>query len=129
MSGSLLDTSAVVALPDEIDASTGPAAVSVITVGELHAGVLRAADEHQRELRQERLEGVYALFDPIPVDAAVAARYGDVLAQARVEGRAEKPMDLLIIATAAATGRTLVTRDRRQAALARSMGLPVIEPR
>jgi predicted nucleic acid-binding protein len=51
-----------------------------------------------------------------------------VLAHARVERRTAKPIDLLIIATASATKRTLVTRDRKQAALARSLGEDVIEP-
>lgn len=59
----------------------------------------------------------------------MAARYGDALAHARSERRAEKATDLLIVATAAATDRTLVTRDRRQAGFARSLGLPVLEPR
>jgi predicted nucleic acid-binding protein len=56
------------------------------------------------------------------VDEAVARRYGEVLAMARREGRTAKASDLLIIATARATGRRLVTRDERQARLARAAG-------
>ena len=128
MSGALLDSS-VVAVPR---GSTGTlpehSAVSVVTLGELHGGVLSAPDEAVRDHRERVVEAVSALFEPIEVDACVAMHYGQVLAHARKEGRERQPMDLLIIATAAATGRTLITRDRKQAALARSFGVDVAEP-
>ena len=65
-------------------------------------------------------------FEPIPVDEAIATVYGEVLALARSNGRASKATDLLIVATASATGRTLATNDQAQASLARMANVPVI---
>jgi predicted nucleic acid-binding protein len=52
-------------------------------------------------------------------------RAGDILAAARAAQRIITATDLLIIATAAATGRVLHTRDRRQATLAQAAGVPL----
>lgn len=126
MSGALLDTSIVIA--DEETASTGrptTAAISVVTLGELRAGVLRAHNDQVRAARQARLVAVRARLAPLPVDDAVAEHYGDALAHARSVGRAAKATDLLIIATARATGRSLHTLDRAQASLARELGVVV----
>ena len=54
-----------------------------------------------------------------------AESYGDLLSTARAGRRATKATDLLIIATARATGRTLVTLDDAQASLARLAGVAV----
>lgn len=127
MSGSLLDTSVVIAgvgaktldLPES-------AAISVVTLGELHAGVRIARDEATAESRRLRLAAVRDAFAPLVVDEAVAERYGHVLAVARSQRRAAKATDLLIIATAAATGRTLYTHDAAQARLAGAAAVPVV---
>lgn len=126
MNGTVLDTSVLIAF-DEVGALKLPetAAISIITVGELHAGVLLAGSAEIRAGRQARLAALQAMFDPLLVDAHVAHRYGEVLATARRAGRAEKATDLLIVATAAAAGRTLHTLDARQAALAQLVGVPV----
>jgi predicted nucleic acid-binding protein len=120
----LLDTSSLIAdvnaLALEPDAT---AAISVITLGELRAGVNLAADAHSRALRQARLAAVRSIFDPLPVDEIVAEHYGEILARARSSGRSSKATDLLIIATAAATGRTLRTLDHAQAQLAILVGV------
>lgn len=57
------------------------------------------------------------------VDEPVAERFGDVPAIARSRRRATKATDLLIIATAATTGRELVTLDVAQSRLARAAGV------
>jgi predicted nucleic acid-binding protein len=101
------------------------AAISVITIGELRAGVRLAADPHKRSARQARLAAVRATFDPLVVDESVAEHYGEILAAARSQKRASKATDLLIIATAAATGRALYTLDGAQAGLARLLGVAV----
>ena len=126
MTGDLLDTSILIA-PDPGALAQLPeaAAISVVTIGELHAGVLLARDDPARAARRTRLDAVRAAFAPLPVDEPVAERYGQVLAMARSKRRAAKATDLLVIATAAAHGRTLHTRDMRQAALARDAGVPV----
>jgi predicted nucleic acid-binding protein len=98
--------------------SGGAAAISVVTIGELHAGVRLANDHQLRSLRQARLNAVRARFEPIPVDETIAYQYGELLALARSQGRTTKATDLLILATAAATGRTLLTLDESQTSLA-----------
>jgi predicted nucleic acid-binding protein len=127
VSGSLLDTSVLIALDQNRNIELPErAAVSIITLGELHAGVLLAATADVRATRQARLTAVQSAFEPLLVDRQVAQGYGDVLAVARRAGRAEKATDLLIIATAAVTGRTLHTSDARQASLAELAAVPVI---
>jgi predicted nucleic acid-binding protein len=123
--GALLDTSVVVAATVTIGDLPQTAAISVITLGELYAGVQLARSEPARQQRAHRLAAVRAVFQPIPVDEPIAERYGEVLALARSEGRVVKATDLLIIATAAATTRVLHTLDRAQASLARLARVPV----
>jgi len=126
LSGALLDTSVVIGglepLQMELPATM---AISVITLGELRAGVRLAEDPAARAARQTRLNAVRDAFEPIAVDEVVAEHYGDILAAARSAGRSSKATDLLMIATAAATGRVLHTLDKRQAALAQVAGIPL----
>lgn len=128
MSRALLDTSLVIAAGDGDAELPSTAAISVITLGELHAGVLGAPDAPVRAIRAARLAGFRAAYRPLPVDQDVAEQYGRALALARDERRAQKAADLLIIATAAATDRELHTRDIGQAKLARRLGLVVHGP-
>lgn len=129
MTGALLDTSVLIAADAgaELDLPE-TAAISVISLGELHAGVELARHDGLRAARGRRLAAVRAAFAPIDVDQRVAESYGTVLAVARRDGRTVKATDLLIIATAGATARTLVTLDDRQAKLAHSLGQPVEIP-
>jgi predicted nucleic acid-binding protein len=121
----LLDTSILIADAEVVALERGQtAAISVITIGELRAGVALAADAGTRAARQARLAAVRTAFEPLVVDEAVAEHYGEVLAKARSERRTSKATDLLIIATAAATGRVLHTLDAAQAQLARAAGIP-----
>jgi predicted nucleic acid-binding protein len=129
MSGALLDTSILIA--NEADSAKAAAllpasaAISVVTLGELHAGVRLAKDPSVVGVRQQRLTQVRAAFRALPVDEPIAERYGDVLALARSQKRMAKATDLLIIATALATGRDLVTLDRAQRRLAAEAGVVV----
>ena len=124
MSASLLDTSVVIA-HDQAGTLELPetAAISVITIGELRAGVVIARDELIAQARRARLAAVRSAFVALVVDEAVAERYGDVLAVARSQKRAAKATDLLIIATASATARELYTLDGAQARLAQAAGV------
>jgi len=69
--GALLDTSVLIAaagagvLPDA-------AAISVVSIGELRAGVLLARTDAERRARERRLAAVRAAFLPVPVDEAAA---------------------------------------------------------
>lgn len=107
----LADTSVLIAPPE--DAGDEAVVMSVVSVGELHAGVELARDEATRSARLARLSAVVAAVPVLPVDGAVAARYGEVR---RVSGRAPSN-DLWIAATALAHDLGLVTRDERLAAL------------
>jgi hypothetical protein len=124
VSGNLLDTSVLIAHDEEQAIDLPPsAAISVITVGELVAGVALARDTATAAARRRRLLAVRAAFAPLPVDEPVAERYGELLAVARSERRTVKATDVLIIATAAASGRVLHTRDVAQARLADAGGV------
>ncbi|MGH2715992.1 MAG: type II toxin-antitoxin system VapC family toxin [Pseudonocardiaceae bacterium] len=126
MARALLDTSVLVAADERLDLELPPsAAISVITVGELVAGVRLARSPASREERVVRLAAVRRAFLPLPVDEEVAERYGDVLAAARRRRRAVKATDLLIVATALASRRTLYTLDGAQASLAQLVDAPV----
>jgi predicted nucleic acid-binding protein len=125
-SAALLDTSAVIGGIDTLGVDV-PAtmAISVVTLGELRAGVKLASDPAVRASRQRRLNAIREAFEPLPVDEDVAEHYGDALAAARSSGHVTKATDLLILATAAAAGRRLLTLDLRQAGLAQVVGIAV----
>jgi len=110
----LLDTSAVIGPP--VEHREGRWALSVVTLGELEAGVLLAADPSRGAERLRRLAALREEALVLDVDRRVAARYGELRA---VTGRAPSN-DLWIAATALAHERTLVTRDRAMA------GLPLV---
>lgn len=109
----LIDTSVLVrseALGEEIHDEWS---VSVVSVGELEAGVLLAADPGTRAQRLRRLAAILAEAPVLPIDRAIAGRYGELRA---ATGRLPSN-DLWIAATALAYDLTLVTGDRRQVAL------------
>jgi predicted nucleic acid-binding protein len=90
-------------LPDRL-------AVSVITIGELRAGVLAATDVDRRDRRLVTLAGALAL-DPIPVDEQVANAWARLRLRLREEGLRMPVNDSWIAATAIALGVPLVTQD------------------
>jgi len=106
-----LDTSVVIA--SDVPSLDGELAVSAVTLAELHFGVLVAADAGARAERLRRLALVERLFDPLPVDEAVAREYGVLAAAVVTAGRQPRVrvMNLLIAATAKAHGARLYTRN------------------
>ncbi len=107
----LVDTSVLIAPPAMDDGDS--VVMSAISVGELHAGVELARDDATRSRRLARLAALLAAVPVLPVDGAVAARYGELRREA---GRAPSN-DLWIAATALAHDIPVVTRDERLAAL------------
>lgn len=97
-------------------------AVSVITVGELHAGVLAASDVATRDRRLATLEAVRRL-DPLPIDERVASAWARLRVELRDAGRRMPVNDAWIAATALAWDLALLTQDHDYAAVA---GLDVI---
>jgi predicted nucleic acid-binding protein len=91
------------ALPDEL-------AVSIITIGELRAGVLAADAVEIRDRRLRTLTAALAL-DPIPVDDAVAAQWARLRVLLRDSGQRMPVNDSWIAATAMAHGVPVVTQD------------------
>ena len=102
----LLDTSVLVG-PEVPEAD---AAISVISLAELHSAVLRAASPEERARRLQRMATVEACFEPLPVDAAVARECGRLAAL--LGGRDVPDRELLVGATANVHGATVLTRDR-----------------
>ena len=102
-------------LPDEI-------AVSIITIGELRAGVLAAADVNTRDRRLSTLMRALEL-QPIPVDESVADAWARLRVRLRDHGLRMPVNDSWIGATALALGVPIITQDADYLELA---GLDVV---
>ncbi len=112
MASAILDTSVL------IGERSPPAgielAISVVSIGELHFGLLAAAADDLREARAERLGLIEARFpNPLPLDDRVARAWGHL--QAAVARRGGQPRrrfaDLAIAATARAHEAVLITAN------------------
>jgi hypothetical protein len=90
-------------LPDRL-------AVSVITIGELRAGVLAATEVEVRNRRLTTLTQALAL-DPVPIDAAVAEAWAVLRVRLRDLGLRMPVNDAWIAATAMSLGVPVVTQD------------------
>lgn len=91
----------------------GEAAISVISLAELHHGVLVAPNPVQRELRLARLAIIEHEFEPIPVTAEVVRAYGRCAATVARSGRnpRSRAFDLLIAATALTVSASVYTHN------------------
>jgi hypothetical protein len=105
----------VEALPDRL-------AVSVVTIGELRAGVLAATDLATRDRRLATLTAALAL-EPVPIDEEVANAWARLRVTLRDLGLRMAVNDSWIAATAIALGVPVVTQDDDYAEVP---GLPVI---
>lgn len=114
MSRGLADTSLFIAResgrPLDADALPDELAVSIITIGELRAGVLVADTVEARDRRLRTLTAALEL-DPIPVDEAVAAQWARLRVLLRDSGQRMPVNDSWIAATAMAHGVPVVTQD------------------
>jgi predicted nucleic acid-binding protein len=102
-------------LPDEL-------AVSIITIGELRAGVLAASDVTTRDRRLATLTMAMTL-DPVAIDDDVAAQWARLRVMLRDSGLRMSVNDSWIAATAMALQVPIVTQDDDYINLAE---LPVI---
>ena len=86
-------------------------ALSVVSLAEMHFGVLRASGTPALAARVRRLSEVEREFDPIPVDGRVARSYAECAEAVLQAGRNPRPrvFDLLIAATAKVEGAKLYT--------------------
>jgi predicted nucleic acid-binding protein len=99
-SGRAFDASA---LPDDL-------AISIITIGELRAGVLAAVDVDTRDRRLATFSAAQAL-DPIPIDEPVADVWARLRIVMRDSGQRMPVNDSWIAATAISLGVAIVTQD------------------
>lgn len=116
----------VIAWLDTIDEDR--AFISVVSIAELRRGI--ALMEEGR--RRAALAAWLAVDLPgrfsgriLPIDPAIAERWGDVMAQARQSGFALSVMDGFFAATAIAHGLVLATRNTKDFA---SLGVPLFNP-
>ncbi|MBT8198063.1 MAG: PIN domain-containing protein [Acidimicrobiia bacterium] len=87
-------------------------AIAAVTVAELEVGVA-LADKRYRARRRAYVDAVRGAIPAIPYDEAVADIHAGLIAHTVKTGDRRSAHDLIIAATAASTGRTLVTLDRR----------------
>jgi predicted nucleic acid-binding protein len=125
----LLDTSVFIAsesgrsidealLPDE-------AAISVVTLAELHVGVLAARDVDTRAQRLATLEAVSDV-ETLAVDEAVAAAWARLRVHLAASGQRLNVNDLWIAATALAHDLPVVTQDEDFRPVQGAAGLVVV---
>jgi predicted nucleic acid-binding protein len=125
----LLDTSVFIAsesgrlidealLPDE-------AAISVVTLAELHVGVLAARDVDTRAQRLATLDAVTDV-ETLAVDEAVAAAWARLRVHLAASGRRLNVNDLWIAATALAHDLPVVTQDEDFRPVQGAAGLVVV---
>lgn len=85
-------------------------AVSIITIGELRAGVLASSNLDERDRRLSALTLALSL-DPVPVDDSVAEAWARLRVALRDAGRRMPVNDSWIAATAISLGVPVVTQD------------------
>jgi predicted nucleic acid-binding protein len=114
VSDALADTSVFIALESgrslNADAMPSGLAVSIITIGELRAGVLAADDLETRDRRLNTLLTALSL-NPIPIDDRVAEAWARLRVTLRDSEIRLEINDSWIAATAMALGLPLVTQD------------------
>ncbi|MBA2463871.1 MAG: PIN domain-containing protein [Nocardioidaceae bacterium] len=124
----LLDTSVLIAQESgrHLDTDSVPeqTAVSVVTLAELHVGVLAATETGSRARRLATLDAV-SVVEALPVTAEAARQWARLRVRLAEEGRTAKINDLWIAAVAAANGMDVVSQDNDFDAI-ESVGGPTV---
>jgi predicted nucleic acid-binding protein len=114
VSDGLADTTVFIAhesgRPLRADALPDRLAISVITIGELRAGVLAAVDLETRDRRLSTLTAALAL-EPVEIDERVADAWARLRVTLRDLGLRMPVNDSWIAATAISLGVPVVTQD------------------
>ena len=125
----LLDTSVFIAAESgrALDAARLPdeSAISVITLAELHAGVLAARDTATRATRMATVDALGDI-EVLPIDTPVALAWAQMRVLLAESGRCINVNDLWIAATAASRGLPVVTQDDDFTAVEGMAGLIII---
>jgi predicted nucleic acid-binding protein len=108
----VLDTSVFIAKETGRPSAELPeaSAVSVMTLAELHLGVLMAQGS-VRARRLRTLTMVQNTFEPLPIDPEVARTFAELVAEARRLRKRPKIIDTWIAATAVAHDVPVYTQD------------------
>ncbi|MET3807195.1 putative nucleic acid-binding protein [Nakamurella sp. UYEF19] len=110
----LLDTSVLIAPESgrrlDFDSLPEETAISVVTVAELHTGVLAAADTATRALRLSTLEAASAV-EVLPITAEAGRWWAEMRVRLAEQDRRAKINDLWIAAVAKANGMDVITQD------------------
>jgi len=88
------------------------AAISVVTLAELHLGVLMAQRSDVRAQRLRTLSAVQHSFEALEIDSEVARTFAEIVAEARKQGMRPKIIETWIAATALAHDLGVFTRDQ-----------------
>ncbi len=114
MSRGLADTTVFIARESgrslDVESLPSQLAVSIITIGELRAGVLATDDLDAREQRLVTLTSVLAM-EPLPVDDEVARAWAKLRVMLRDTGQRMPLNDSWIAATAWSRRLPVVTQD------------------
>jgi tRNA(fMet)-specific endonuclease VapC len=86
-------------------------AIAAVTVAELLVGVQMADTKRRRATREVFVNEVLDALPVITYDEQIARAHAELLVAARRAGRPRGAHDLIIAATARATGRTVLTGD------------------
>jgi tRNA(fMet)-specific endonuclease VapC len=108
----LIDAERGTAHLDELISDDDDVAIAAITLAELTVGV-QLARTRQRPRRQSYVHEIATSIPILPYDETVALHHASLLVAVRRTGRPRGAHDLIIAATAAAGGRTVVSADRR----------------
>lgn len=111
---------------DEVIADDDDVAIAAVTVAELLVGV-HLASGRRKAGRAAFVDEIVESLPIIAYDERVAREHAALLAAVRSSGRPRGAHDLLIAATARATGRTVITADH--AAYADLPGVAVVDHR
>jgi predicted nucleic acid-binding protein len=126
----LLDTSVFIGIergrPVRSEALPQRSAASIISVGELRAGILAAPDIETRDRRLVTFEAISGMAI-LPIDDSVARVWAGMRAYLAASSRGARVNDMWIAATAAAHEMPVVTQDHDFYALSGVNGLTVVE--
>lgn len=107
----LLDTSVLISRdiwqPLDIASVPEQTAVCVVSIAELHAGVLAAPDTETRARRLATLD-VLSVIEPLPITAEAARLWATLSVRLAEQGHSANVNDLWIAAVAAANGMDVV---------------------
>lgn len=106
----LIDTMRDAEMVADLIRDTDDAAMAAVTVAELLVGV-ELTQESIRTVRQSMVEEAISTIPAIDYDVSVASHHAALLVYTRRSGRPRGGHDLIIAATARATGRSVVTSD------------------